>query len=52
MGLYIVHQIVLAHGGNVTVQSTPQAGTTFDVVLPRALTVQPGAAPAAEAPMV
>ncbi|HVL58365.1 MAG TPA: hybrid sensor histidine kinase/response regulator, partial [Burkholderiaceae bacterium] len=50
LGLYIVHQIVLAHGGRVSVRSTPQSGTTFEVVLPREVAAQPGAAPAA-APM-
>jgi signal transduction histidine kinase len=35
LGLYIVQQIVLAHGGHVDLQSTPSAGTTFHVVLPR-----------------
>jgi signal transduction histidine kinase len=36
LGLYIVEQIVLAHGGSVDVQSTPSDGTTFYVMLPRA----------------
>lgn len=36
LGLYIVQQIVLAHGGAVTVDSTPADGTTFIVRLPRA----------------
>jgi signal transduction histidine kinase len=35
LGLYIVQQIVLAHGGRVDVQSTPSTGTTFHVALPR-----------------
>lgn len=35
LGLYIVEQIVLAHGGRVTVQSTEAEGTTFQVALPR-----------------
>ncbi len=35
LGLYIVQHIVLAHGGRVDVQSTPQDGTTFRVLLPR-----------------
>lgn len=38
LGLYIVQQIVLAHGGSVDVQSTPRDGTTFHVVLPRVST--------------
>ncbi|MDB4968505.1 MAG: multi-sensor signal transduction histidine kinase [Myxococcales bacterium] len=36
LGLYIVRQIVLAHGGAITVDSTPTDGTTFTVRLPRA----------------
>ena len=35
LGLYIVDQIVRAHGGNVQVDSTPEDGTTFRVDLPR-----------------
>jgi signal transduction histidine kinase len=35
LGLYIVDQIVQAHKGSVTVESTDQAGTTFTVRLPR-----------------
>jgi signal transduction histidine kinase len=34
LGLYIVDQIVRAHGGTVSVQSTAQSGTTFSVHLP------------------
>ncbi|MBM3313183.1 HAMP domain-containing protein, partial [candidate division WOR-3 bacterium] len=34
LGLAIVKHIVLLHGGDVTVQSTPGAGTTFQVRLP------------------
>ena len=36
LGLYIVDKIVKAHGGSVDVSSSPEAGTTFTVVLPRA----------------
>ncbi len=35
LGLYIVHQIVAAHGGTIDVRSTAEIGTTFEVRLPR-----------------
>ena len=35
LGLYIVEQIVKAHGGTVAVRSTEAEGTTFTVQLPR-----------------
>jgi signal transduction histidine kinase len=35
LGLYIVDQLVRAHGGTVDVTSEPQTGTTFRVSLPR-----------------
>ncbi|MBF5045953.1 response regulator [Aggregicoccus sp. 17bor-14] len=35
LGLYIVRELVLAHGGQVDVASTQEAGTTFTVRLPR-----------------
>jgi signal transduction histidine kinase/CheY-like chemotaxis protein len=35
MGLALVHGIVASHGGVITAQSTPEAGTTFEVYLPR-----------------
>ncbi|RKH17631.1 response regulator [Corallococcus sp. CA047B] len=41
LGLFIVRQMVRAHGGTVTARSSPEAGTTFTVRLPR----QPPAAP-------
>ena len=34
LGLNIVSTIVAAHGGEVTVDSTPGEGTTFQVLLP------------------
>jgi PAS domain S-box-containing protein len=36
LGLYIVRQLILAHGGTVEVRSTAEEGTTFTVRLPRA----------------
>lgn len=36
LGLAIVHAIVEAHHGNVTVESTPGAGSAFTVILPAA----------------
>ncbi|MFN2548984.1 MAG: ATP-binding protein [Myxococcales bacterium] len=35
LGLYIAREIVLAHGGTVSVKSTAREGTTFSVHLPR-----------------
>jgi signal transduction histidine kinase len=37
LGLFIVRQIVLAHGGDVSVESTAADGTTFSACLPRRL---------------
>jgi signal transduction histidine kinase len=37
LGLYIVQEIVAAHGGQVTVESRKGAGTTFTLTLPRAV---------------
>src|SRR5262249_26614028 len=36
LGLALARSIVQVHGGRITVSSTPGAGTTFRVVLPRA----------------
>ena len=43
LGLYIVHEIVAAHGGSIVVESTREKGTTFTVRLP--LARQPAARP-------
>jgi signal transduction histidine kinase len=36
LGLYIVQEVVATHGGQVAVQSTVGAGTTFTLTLPQA----------------
>jgi signal transduction histidine kinase len=36
LGLAIVRSICAAHGGTVTAESTPRAGSTFKVTLPQA----------------
>jgi signal transduction histidine kinase len=44
LGLYIVDQIVKAHGGSVRVDSTPEDGTRFRIELPRNVTALVSAA--------
>jgi PAS domain S-box-containing protein len=46
LGLYIVHQVVLGHGGTVEVTSTEEEGTSFTVRLPRYSVASEDAAPA------
>ncbi len=43
LGLYIVQEIVAAHGGQIMVQSTEGQGTTFIITLPRAAGEVPAA---------
>lgn len=42
LGLYITNEIVQAHGGRIELTSSRQAGTTFEVRLPRAPAPRPG----------
>jgi signal transduction histidine kinase len=44
LGLYIVKQIALAHGGRVDVRSSEAEGTVVEVVLPRTSASGAGAA--------
>jgi len=37
LGLYVTRMLVEAHGGSITAQSVPGAGSTFSVTLPRGL---------------
>ena len=43
LGLFIVRQIVDAHGGEVSVRSTAEEGTTFTVTMPRSSPDRPAA---------
>jgi signal transduction histidine kinase len=42
LGLFIVKEIVRAHGGTVDVSSSAADGTTFTIRLPRRVTRRPG----------
>ncbi len=35
LGLFIAHQIVIAHGGTIDVTSSAAEGTAFTVLLPK-----------------
>ncbi len=41
LGLFIVNEIIKAHGGSISVASTPEEGTRFTVSLPRSMSPQP-----------
>jgi PAS domain S-box-containing protein len=43
LGLAVVHGIVLGHGGEVTVHSTPGVGTTMEILLPAVESAAPPA---------
>jgi len=47
LGLAISHGVVVAHGGSITAESAPGAGTTFRIVLPLTPAAEPGQAVAA-----
>jgi len=46
LGLSLVRHIAQAHGGNVSVESTPDKGSKFTIALPIAPSAREGAAPA------
>lgn len=48
LGLYIAREIVLAHGGTVSVKSAALEGTTFCVRLPRKVAASPASGPPSE----
>ena len=45
LGLYVTAQIMIAHGGKLTVTSTADAGTTFSLSLPRVVATTPAQKP-------
>ena len=52
LGLSLVKRIVEAHGGRITVKSSPGAGSEFTVVLPAAIEARAATADAASTPVV
>jgi PAS domain S-box-containing protein len=42
LGLWLVRRIIAAHGGTITVESSPGKGATFNVVLPVQVEAVPG----------
>ena len=51
LGLYIAERIVSAHGGHIDVESSPDEGTAFTVVLPRAASGRGAHSPLAAPPL-
>jgi K+-sensing histidine kinase KdpD len=49
LGLYIVAQIVQAHGGSVEVSSSAEEGTCFVILLPRSVPAPTGTVEDSEA---
>ena len=41
LGLLLSHKIVQEHGGEIQVQSSPQQGAVFQVILPKRLLTEP-----------
>jgi signal transduction histidine kinase len=41
LGLLLSHKIVQEHGGEIRVQSSPQQGAVFQVILPRRVLTEP-----------
>ena len=48
LGLYITRQLVEAHGGSISVTSTPGSGSTFRVELPLAIDAEQPVTPERE----
>lgn len=41
LGLALAHEIIRGHGGEIQIFSTPQVGTTFEIMLPTAKSTEP-----------